>query len=114
MSGTLHEEQYKFLIISCSVILRTGNVSDKICRENQNTHFVSSNFFSEMCKNIVQLAKPQLTIWRILVQLAKPQMTTWRILVQLAKPQMTKWRILVQLAKPQMTTWRILIACWIT
>jgi len=25
-----------------------GNVSDKICRENQNTHFVGSNFFSQI------------------------------------------------------------------
>ena len=42
---TLLEVQYKFLIISLSIILRMRNVSDRICRENQNTHFVSSNFF---------------------------------------------------------------------
>jgi hypothetical protein len=26
------------------------NVADKICRENQKTHFVFSNFFSEACR----------------------------------------------------------------
>jgi len=38
--GTLFEEQYKFLIISCSVLLRIRNISDKSCRENKNTQFV--------------------------------------------------------------------------
>ena len=34
-----------FLIISRSVIPIMKNVSDKICRENQNTHFMFNNFF---------------------------------------------------------------------
>ena len=33
-----------FFIISLSILLRMRNVSDKSCRENQNTHFVFSNF----------------------------------------------------------------------
>jgi hypothetical protein len=33
-----------FFIISLSVLLIMRNISDKICRENQNTHFVFSNF----------------------------------------------------------------------
>ena len=44
----------------------------KICRENQNTHFMFSNFFPEnivVCgiiwKNIVEPDRPQLTIWRM-------------------------------------------------
>jgi len=45
MTRTLHEDQYAFLIISCSLLLRMGNVSDKIYTENQNTHFVLSNYF---------------------------------------------------------------------
>jgi hypothetical protein len=40
ITGTLHEDRYTFFVISRSVLLRMGNVSDKICRENQNTHFV--------------------------------------------------------------------------
>jgi hypothetical protein len=39
---TLHEYQYTFLITSHS-FLRMRNVSDKNCRENQNTHFMFSN-----------------------------------------------------------------------
>ena len=47
--GTLHEDRYTFFTISCSFLLRMRYVSDKSCRENQNTHFVFSNlfFFSE-------------------------------------------------------------------
>jgi hypothetical protein len=43
------------------------SVSDKICKENKNTHFVFSNFFFEnrtvyeiMWKNIVQRGMPQM------------------------------------------------------
>jgi hypothetical protein len=43
-NGTLHEDRYTLLIISRSV-LRRINVSDKSCRENQNTHYVFNNFF---------------------------------------------------------------------
>jgi len=42
--GILHEDQYTFLIISRSVLLRMRNISDKSCRENQNIHFVFGNF----------------------------------------------------------------------
>jgi len=45
ITGTLHEDQYTCLVITRSVLLRMRNVSDKSCRENQNTHFVFSNFF---------------------------------------------------------------------
>jgi hypothetical protein len=34
-----------FLVFSPSVIRRMRNVSDKNCRENQNTYFVFSNFY---------------------------------------------------------------------
>ena len=44
--GTLHEDHYTLLITSRSFLLRMGNVSDKSCRENHNTHFVFSNFLS--------------------------------------------------------------------
>ena len=48
IAGTWHEDRYKFLTISRSVLLRMRNVSDKSCTENQNTHFVFSNVFSKM------------------------------------------------------------------
>jgi len=44
--GIFHEGQYTFFIITHSVLLRTRNVSDKSCRENQNTHFMFNYFFS--------------------------------------------------------------------
>ena len=41
-----------FMVISRSIHLRMRNISDKICRENQNTHFVFSNFllFRKSCR----------------------------------------------------------------
>jgi len=43
--GTLHEDVSIFLIIFRSNLMEMRNVSDKGCRENQNTHFVFSNYF---------------------------------------------------------------------
>jgi len=42
---TLIENQYTFLTISFPVLLRMRNVSDKSCRENQNTYFIFNNVF---------------------------------------------------------------------
>jgi hypothetical protein len=39
ITNTLHEGQCKSMIISRSVLLRMGNISDEIRRRNQNTHF---------------------------------------------------------------------------
>jgi len=39
-----------FLIISRSVLLRMKNVSDKSCRENQNTNLSSITFFLKSCR----------------------------------------------------------------
>jgi len=36
----LHEDQCTFMIKSRSFRLRMRNVSNKSCRENQNTHFI--------------------------------------------------------------------------
>jgi len=69
--GTLREVQYKFFfIISLSVIPKMRNLSDKICRENRNTHFVFNHFFfwenysvcEKMWKNSVDPDSPQMTI----------------------------------------------------
>jgi hypothetical protein len=45
-----------------------GNVLDKHCRENQNTHFMFNNFFSENCivyeimsNNFAETKGPQVT-----------------------------------------------------
>ena len=43
--GTFPECQYTLMIISRSVFLIMRNVTDKICREKQNTRFMFNNFF---------------------------------------------------------------------
>jgi hypothetical protein len=70
--GALHGEQYTFLIISRSVLLGMGNISDRSCSENQNTHFMFSNFFLKNCsgyeimwENIVELDRSQMTLWLV-------------------------------------------------
>jgi len=44
-------------IISRSVFIRMKNISDKICRENQNTHFILSLFFPEILQFARQCRK---------------------------------------------------------
>ena len=43
--GSLHEDLRLFMIASRWIIAGLRNVSDKNCRENQNTHFMFNNFF---------------------------------------------------------------------
>ena len=69
-NGTLYEDLCTFVIISRR-FLRTRNVSDKSCVENQNTHFVVNSLFFEnraiyeiMWKNIVESDWPEMTVWR--------------------------------------------------
>ena len=47
MTGNLHEHQYTLCIISRSVLLIVSNVSDRWCSEDQDTHFIFNNCFSE-------------------------------------------------------------------
>ena len=46
-TGTLYNEARAFIIVSCLIIPRTRNVLDRTCTENQNTHFMLNNLFSE-------------------------------------------------------------------
>ena len=67
-TDTLHKDQYTFLIISRSVLLRMRNFSDKSCSENKNKHFCVIFFncaFNEMMwRNTVGSERPQMTIRR--------------------------------------------------
>ena len=67
--ATLHEDLYTFNTISRLILLILRNVLDKICRENQNTHFIFNNFFSE------NLAVYEIT-WKNTVRPDAPGMTT--------------------------------------
>ena len=62
------------MIISRSVLRGMKNFSDKSCRENQNAHLISSNFFFSpenlavyeiMWENMVETDRPRMTIWRM-------------------------------------------------
>jgi hypothetical protein len=70
ITDTLHENQYAFLIIYRSVLLRMRNVGEKLRKANENTYFMFNNFFLNSAiyeitwKNMVQPGRPQTTIWR--------------------------------------------------
>ena len=70
VTGTLNKSLCSFVIISCSAPLRMRNFSHESCRENQNTHLMFNDFFLNRAayevigKNIVQLDRQQMTIWR--------------------------------------------------
>jgi hypothetical protein len=81
IAGNLRKDRYTFFIISLSVRLRTGTVSNKSCTENQNTHFMF-NIFSQnrvvykiMWKNTVELDRPQIKIWRMRIACWIPKAT---------------------------------------
>ena len=63
MKGTLHEDQFTFLIISRPVLLRMIFFSDESCRENQNTHFVFSSLFSPENHALFYIIPYLLTPW---------------------------------------------------
>jgi hypothetical protein len=57
------------MIISRSVLPVIRSVSDRRCRENQNTHFMFSAFFKKnhavceiMWRNMVEPDRPQMTV----------------------------------------------------
>ena len=65
--NTLHEADYTHMIISCLLLIRMGDFSDKSHRENHYTQFMFINFFIRalyeiMWKNIVELIRPQMTV----------------------------------------------------
>jgi hypothetical protein len=57
ITGTLHEYQYTFLIISRLFLLRMRHILFKNCRENQNTHFCLNFFFSKTAPFMRQCGK---------------------------------------------------------
>ena len=52
--------------------LTMRNVSDKICRENQNTHFVFNTLFFPENRVVYEI------MWENVVEPSRPQITTWR------------------------------------
>jgi hypothetical protein len=70
---TLLEDLNTFMIISSWIRLRMRNVSDKVVKKTQKTHFMFNNlffpeihgFYEIMCKNIVESYEPQITVWHM-------------------------------------------------
>jgi len=52
--GTLHEDLQTFMIIFGWILLRTRNVSDRICTENQNTYEGGSKSFRPDIKSLAK------------------------------------------------------------
>jgi hypothetical protein len=52
VAGNLHTHQYTILIVSCWSLLRFWNFSDKSCKENENTHFMYSNFLLKIVSSM--------------------------------------------------------------
>ena len=58
-----------------------AHISDKICRENQNTHLIFNNFFSKikqfmgMWRNVVEPSGSQMTIRRLSISRWIPKAT---------------------------------------
>ena len=67
MTGTLHEDLRTYVTVPRRVLLRMMNISDKVCRENQSTHFVFSIFFyravSEIMRKKVVERGTHMTTW---------------------------------------------------
>jgi len=79
ITDTLHDDQYIFLVTSRSFLLRMRNVSNKCCRENQNTHFMF-NFLNRAVyeitwKNTAEPGRPQMTIRRMRIACWIPKAT---------------------------------------
>ena len=47
ITSILHEDQYTFMMIPRSFLLTMINVTDKSCRENQNTRIIFNNIYPE-------------------------------------------------------------------
>jgi hypothetical protein len=84
IKGTLHEDQYTFLIVSHSFLLRMEKVSNKSCIENRHTHFMLSNFLffesrAPLWDNVEKFCRAgqvtQNTIWRTRIACWIPKAT---------------------------------------
>jgi hypothetical protein len=47
ITDTLHEDVGTIMIISHWILLRIKNICDRKCKQNEKSHFISRNFFSQ-------------------------------------------------------------------
>jgi len=68
ITGTLHEDRYNFLIMSCPILLIMNIISDKSFRKIRNTHFIFTKCFFEnqafeiMWKTCVEPGRTQMIL----------------------------------------------------
>jgi len=72
-----------FLIISRPLFVSMRNVSDKSCRENQNTHFILNKLFYFENRAIYEI------MWKDIAQWGRPQMRVWRMFMSREVPKST-------------------------
>ena len=71
MKGTLHADQYTFMITSRLVLLRMRNVTDNVIEIIKIhilcpvTFFENHAVYETMWKNIAGRGRPQIAIWRM-------------------------------------------------
>jgi hypothetical protein len=86
------------LALSRSVLLEMRNVSNKTCRDNQNTHLISMNIFLKSCrlwerwKYFVKPGRPQMRIrrMRLACRITKATDTHSKYVILIAFP-LQKW-----------------------
>ena len=82
--NTLQADQYTFLIISRSFLLRVKNISAEACTETQNTHFVFSTFFFLLENRAVYEV-----MWKIIVKRGRLKMIMWHMRIACWIPKAT-------------------------
>jgi len=82
--STLHEDQCIFLIISCLLLLRVRNLSDKVV-EKIKTHILCSMSFFFFLKNHAVYV----ITWKNIVETGRQQMTTFDMYIAFWIPKIT-------------------------
>ena len=55
--GPLHEDLSTFVTVSCWILLRMRNISDKTCRKNRSTRFVFNDLYKYNVYNVGKYGK---------------------------------------------------------
>jgi hypothetical protein len=80
------------MITSHTALLRMRNISDKSCRENQNTFYVQFFFF--LSRAVYKI------VWNSMVEPDRPRMTMWRIACWIPQATNTNSQYVILIAFP--------------
>jgi hypothetical protein len=99
--GTLPETNIHFWSYLTQFSLQWENFFRQTCRENQNTCFMSNNFFFKSCclwnnvENIVEPERPYMTIWRMHMACWVPKATHTHTHTHTCMHTQSMWKLLV-------------------